>query len=367
VIERQLSEVFVAMPDAEIYARPVFASFYCRSGKTDTGRSITDEHLVMRILAGGDRFCVARLGEVAAMNRNLALVTRVLDALVAYESRCATMGLLGMHWAGPVAYTLGLLYTALDRFDEASQQFVRALEIARGMRAQPMIARIYESMSDLAGRVGDVTTEKRHASAAAAIARRLQLRPSRMAAQHTPDGPIPGLASQESLSMTREGDVWNIRFRNQTALVRNSKGLQMLARLIAQPDQDIHVLDLGGAGVGTADRGDAGPALDDQARHEYRRRVRELEEDLSEAIELADQGRADALREELDFITRELSRAFGLGGRERRAGAAAERARINVRRRIKDAIERIREQTPEAGRHLDNTVKTGSYCRYAPL
>jgi hypothetical protein len=88
---------------------------------------------------------------------------------------------------------------------------------------------------------------------------------------------------------------------------------------------------------------------------------------LSEAIELADQGRADALREELDFITRELSRAFGLGGRERRAGAAAERARINVRRRIKDAIERIREQTPEAGRHLDNTVKTGSYCRYAPL
>jgi hypothetical protein len=167
--------------------------------------------------------------------------------------------------------------------------------------------------------------------------------------------------------MSLEGDVWSVRFRDRTALVRDSKGLQMLFRLVSQPDRDIHVLDLGAAGTPSSDPGDAGPALDEQARREYRRRVRELEEELEEATELADHGRADALREDLDFISRELSRAFGLGGRRRPTGAAAERARVNVRRRIKDAIQRIEEQLPEAARHLDNTIKTGSFCRYAPV
>jgi hypothetical protein len=313
---------------------------------------------------------MARLGEVAAMNRDLALAEQVLDALRGYESRCATMGLLGMHWAGPVAYTLALLYVALDRFDEASQQFARAIEIARQMRAQPMIARIYQGMSELAERTGDAATARLHANAAAEIASRLQLRPLRLAPTEPAEPFQPqtdGAAGQE-FCMSLEGEVWNIGFRNRSALVRDSRGLRMLARLVAEPDRDIHVLDLSGSGeVGAgSDPGDAGPALDDKARQEYRRRVRDLEEELDEARELADQGRVETLRDELDFIARELSRAFGLGGRQRRAGAAAERARVNVRRRVKDAIQRIEEQLPEAGKHLDNSVKTGSYCRYAP-
>ena len=368
-IERELSAVFAAMPDAEIYARPVFASFCSRSGRPDTGRSITDEYLVARILAGGDRFCLARLAEIAVINQNLDLAETVLEPLRAYESRCATMGLMGMHWGGPVAYTLALLYGALGRLDEASRQFEVALEVARRMRARPMIARIFEGMSELAAQAGDRKSAKRYSSEASSIARSLSLRPSRPPRGEVtgPEAPAGTADSSVDFSLTPEGDIWNVRFRGQSVLVRDSRGLQMLARLIVQPDQDIHVLDLSGVGGAAADSGDTGPALDAKARQEYRQRVRELEEELEEAVELADRGRSDALREELDFITRELSRAFGLGGRERPGGSAAERARVNVRRRIKDAIERIREQLPEAGRHLDNTIKTGSYCRYAPL
>ena len=367
VIERQLSAVFALMPDAEIYARPVFASFCCRSGRTDTGRSITDEHVVDRIFAGGDRFCLARLGEVAASNRNLALAERALEALRSYESHCATMGMMGMHWAGPVAYTLALLSAALGRMEEAAAFFARALDISRRMRAQPMIARIYEGMSELAERRGDAEAARKYASEAAAIAARLSLRPSRLLPGEAQAAPPTTADHVEEFSMSPEGDVWSVRFRDRTALVRDSRGLQMLFRLVSQPDQDVHVLDLSAAGSTGSDPGDAGPALDEQARREYRRRVRELEEELEEATELADAGRSDALRDELDFITRELSRAFGLGGRQRPTGAAAERARVNVRRRIKGAIQRIEEQLPEAARHLDNTVKTGSYCRYAPV
>jgi tetratricopeptide (TPR) repeat protein len=372
VIERDLSRVFTTLPDAEIYARPVFESFHCRSGEGKSTRSIMDEHLVERILAGRDRFCVARLGEVAVMNRKLDLAATVVEALTPYESRCATMGLMGMHWAGPVAYTLALLHAGLGNMDEASRQFARALDIARRMRGKPMIARIYEGMAELARRSGDAAKAKHYAQEAAAIARRLQLRPSRFELDVHP-GAVPAATAtgtattDDTFSMSLEGDVWNIRFRQQTALVRDSRGLQMLARLVTHRDQDIHVLDLSGAGGSAAGGGNAGPGLDDQARQEYRRRVRELEEELEEATELGDQGRIEALQDEMEFITRELSRAFGLGGRRRPSGAAAERARINVRRRIKDAIRRIGEQLPEAGRYLENTVKTGSYCRYAPL
>jgi hypothetical protein len=149
-------------------------------------------------------------------------------------------------------------------------------------------------------------------------------------------------------------------------MIKNSKGMEMIARLVSQPDQEIHVLDLSGAAA-APDTGDAGPVLDDQARRDYQARVVELQEELEEAETLGDTGRADSARDELDFITRELSQAFGLGGRKRRAGSAAERARVNVRRRIKDAIKRIDEQLPDAGRYLENAIKTGTYCRYSPL
>ena len=43
-----------------------------------------------------------------------------------------------------------------------------------------------------------------------------------------------------------------------------------------------------------------------------------------------------------------------------------ERARVNVQRRIKDAIGRIGQSLPEVGRHLEATVRTGTFCVYDP-
>ncbi len=160
--------------------------------------------------------------------------------------------------------------------------------------------------------------------------------------------------------------MWQVRLNQQTALIRSSKGLSILAKLVARPDTEIHVLDLAGTAP-QPDSGDAGPMLDQSARKQYQQRLRDLQEELEEANEFGDLGRADAIRTEIDFISSELSRAFGLGGRERRAGGDAERARVNVRRRIKDAIQRISEQLPDAGRYLENTIKTGTYCRYTPM
>jgi hypothetical protein len=106
--------------------------------------------------------------------------------------------------------------------------------------------------------------------------------------------------------------------------------------------------------------------LDERSRREYRRRIAELREELEEAETLNDLAGAEAAREEMETLGAELSRAFGLGGRARRAGSNVERARVNVQRRLKHALERISRECPSAGKHLDWAVRTGSFCSYQP-
>jgi hypothetical protein len=120
----------------------------------------------------------------------------------------------------------------------------------------------------------------------------------------------------------------------------------------------------GASASGAVDGGDAGALLDPKARAAYEARVRELREEQAEAEQNGDAARATRAGEELDAIGAELARAVGLGGRDRRAASAVERARVNVQRRLRDALERIREHDPELGRHLAFTVKTGTYCSY---
>jgi hypothetical protein len=56
----------------------------------------------------------------------------------------------------------------------------------------------------------------------------------------------------------------------------------------------------------------------------------------------------------------------GLGGRDRSTASNAERARVSVTRAIRSAIERIGEQNPALGTHLDAAIRTGTYCSYRP-
>ena len=62
----------------------------------------------------------------------------------------------------------------------------------------------------------------------------------------------------------------------------------------------------------------------------------------------------------------QLARAFGLGGRSRRASSASERARLNVTRALRAATAKLSEALPEAGTVLDERLRTGLYCAYEP-
>jgi tetratricopeptide (TPR) repeat protein len=177
----------------------------------------------------------------------------------------------------------------------------------------------------------------------------------------------------ERSEFRREGDYWSIVFAGRTVHVRDMKGLNHLARLLAEPGREFHAVDLvaldRGWSEGTVRAGaldDAGELLDERAKEVYRRRLHEIEEDMADAETFGDTERVGSAMREREFLVGELARAVGLGGRDRRAGATSERARASVTRAIRNAITRVEREHPALGEHLKRAIRTGTYCAYLP-
>ncbi|HEY7292438.1 MAG TPA: hypothetical protein VH583_21545 [Vicinamibacterales bacterium] len=161
----------------------------------------------------------------------------------------------------------------------------------------------------------------------------------------------------------REGAFWSITFDGLAVQLTDQKGFHDLARLLTRPGQEVHCLEL-------ANRPQAGDGsdrvLDERARRDIQARVRDLQRELDDAERLNDTSRSERSREELDQIAEFLSGALGLGGRPRRLGSGAERARSAVTWRIRSAIKKISTTHPRLGRHLENSLRTGTFCMYQP-
>jgi ATP/maltotriose-dependent transcriptional regulator MalT len=178
---------------------------------------------------------------------------------------------------------------------------------------------------------------------------------------------VAAKATTDTNVFRREGDYWLVVFEGRAVRVRDRKGMRYLAQLLAHPGREWHVLDLVATETGQqAALGDAGEMLDEQAKTAYRRRLVEIEDDIEQARALGDDTREAQADAERDFLVRELARAVGLGGRDRRTASASERARSGVTRAVRQGIARIGEHHPELGEHLNRAVRTGTFCAYVP-
>jgi len=212
------------------------------------------------------------------------------------------------------------------------------------------------------------------------------------ARSHNPGPNIRTRATPKKGIFTRDGEYWTVGLDGKTFRLKDSKGLGYVAHLIRHPSTEFHVLDLAGgiasqrdedeagqsaglpqadeelakAGIHVGSLGDAGEMLDDQAKVAYRRRLSELHEDLEEAKAAGNVARAERAEQEIDALTAELSRAVGLGGRNRRAASASERARQSVTKTIRAVLERIAQSDALLGDVLSRRIKTGTFCAYEP-
>jgi hypothetical protein len=231
---------------------------------------------------------------------------------------------IGAAVRGPVPRYLGLLAIASGNPHGARDHFAAALAMSQDIGASLLVARINEE-----------------------------------AVSETND---PADTGRDDNVFRIDGELWLLRFNGQEVLLRDAKGVHDLAVLLAAPHREVAALDLAGGRAGA----DTGPILDATARTNYQRRLIELEQDADDARTMGDIGRAERIAIERDALVDQLTSAFGLGGRARRSGSPAERARTTVTARIRDAIRRIERVHPELGRHLDRSVRTGTFCTYDP-
>ncbi|MCP3802182.1 AAA family ATPase [Allokutzneria sp. A3M-2-11 16] len=276
----------------------------------------------------------------------------LFEVLRPYDG-CVAVGAGVVH--GLVSHALGLMAMMLSRAD-ADGYLTAAASQAKSMRARPLFARISLDHARL------LAGTARGAALAAEV--RDECAELGMELLHGEAlGHVAPAEVTRSASLRREGEYWSLHCGQSVVRLKNTKGIGYLVRLLSRPGAELHVLDL----VGEESVTQQGlPVLDAAAKSAYRARLAELRADRDEAESYNDPARVDSVQAEIDALVRELSGAVGLGGRDRRTGSSAERARLNVTRSLRTIIARITEGDPELGHHLDTTIRTGSYCEYRP-
>ncbi|MEU8418930.1 AAA family ATPase [Amycolatopsis japonica] len=281
------------------------------------------------------------------------------------------VSLYGCEISGPVDLWLGRLDLAQERWHEAVDRLRGAVLSADRLRATVWATEAKSWLAiALLGRNldGDATAATTLLSEVDEEATVLGMR--QVVARVTrarEDARTPAAPTAE---FRRDESVWTLRFDGVTTHLPDSKGLRDLHFLLGRPGSEVtavRLLDPEGGEVVVAAKSLGGDAvLDDEAKARYRARLDELDELIDTATGLGQDARAAALDRERDALLAELRSAAGLGGRTRRLGDEAERARKTVTARIRDTLRKLDEQHPALAAHLRASVTTGSSCRYAP-
>ena len=320
-----------------IYAYCLRAGMFARCGRAAEARAdlawivSRPQYLRMRPMLAWAAEAAVALGD----RKTGALL---LDALAPLAPRLHGWGAIAMVCETPLSHPVARLHALLGDRAAASRAFDDALRRTEALDAPPLLAWIERD-------------------------RAAELAP---AATSTTSRPTPPAAAAPTVTLARDGDGWAITHAGGTFRLKDSRGLQILALLVDTPGREHHVVELVAPPGQAAPLEDAGDALDPQAIAAYRARLEDLRDAEQEAETNGDPTRAARARAELDAIADELARGVGLGGRARKTASTAERARINVRQRLQDAITRIAAHDVTLGKHLRQAIRTGTFCRYDP-
>lgn len=321
-------------------------------------------------------FACARLGDSA---RAPVLYERLLPL----GDRYIIGGGLAQDLLWPASLGLGVLAATMRRLEDARRHFEDALAKSTriGQRPYLALAQLEYARALLAGgHAGDRGKAEQLLAEAVRTAEEIGMPRVAEQARALEAAAAAGAAPDEA-TFRREGDFWTLAYGGRSVRLKDSRGLRHIATLLANPNREISALELAGgraaeSAAGARDARELGLAagglgapddlLDSGARAAYKRRLDELSEELEQAEAFHDPERAARAREELDFLSAELTRAAGIGKSARRAPAPAERARVSVTKAIRQSLRRIDEEHEPLGRHLAAAVKTGTFCRYMP-
>ena len=370
--------------------RAALAHFCAEAGRVDEARS--ELEAVAR--AGFATFprdanwlsMMGELVQVVAVLGDAPRAAELYDLLAPFGEQVVVTG-VGDLCEGSVARQLGVLAATVGRFDEAHRHFVRGFAIDERVGARPYFARgKYELARMLVARAapGDAVEAVRSLDDAARLADAIGM--GALAGGITTLRTAIAAGAGAGNVMRLADRSWTLTFAGASARLKQSRGLDYLALLVAEPEREWHVLDLsaavrGGPAAGRrpsarelADErlvvrglGDAGGTLDARGKAEYRARRNALRAEVADTDATGDAAGAARARTELEALERALAAAYGLGGRDVRAVSAAERARVAATKAIRQAIAACRREHPALGAHLDAAVRTGRFFAYRAI
>ncbi|MEU5400381.1 AAA family ATPase [Streptomyces sp. NPDC005963] len=315
----------------------------------------------------------------AAATRDPEQCARARADLLPYEGQWLVSA-YGWDISGPAALWVGMLDAARERWDEAIVRFTQARRSAERLHARPWAARAgAELAAALLARGGDEDRGRAAELLADVRAEAEELGLAHVAARagesapptRSGSAPLPGTTGAlPAYEFSHQGAVWRLRFAGRTVHVPDAKGLRDLHGLLGRPGRPVPSVQLlnpeGGEVVVAAAALGGDPVLDEEAKARYRSRLERLDEEIDRADSRGDALRAAEYDRERQALIDELRRAVGLGGRSRRLGDEAQRARKNVTGRIRDVLRRLHEHHPELAAHLESSVSTGTSCVYEP-
>nr|MDQ3643228.1 tetratricopeptide repeat protein [Actinomycetota bacterium] len=294
-----------------------------------------------------------------------ALAAEVAAALDSPEHAEALDGALAGHARafagthGAISRHLGLVCHVLGRWDEAEEHFRDALEANRAAGAPVLVAhtrRHYAALLRARGEDGDWEQAIDLLALAATIYRRLdigRLADEAEAVLRRSQDLTPADASGTVNVFVQTAAGWELGYGGQRATVADVAGLGHIATVLRADGRPVHALEL-------VDGAEAGGQL----ACELRSRLEEVDAQLAEADPVtAALGRAEG-----DSLRAELADLGGWASTAAQSSSAevGDRARRLVALRIRSALDRVEDALPDLARHLRRSVRTGTFCFYAP-
>ena len=327
-LQRTVDDLVVSptVPDGSVGFVAAQAAIAARAGDLDTARKAM-HRLPATGIAGippgsGWLVTVCALVETAHALPDRELAQSCYDALLPFAALPVVASLAASY--GPVERWLSLAAATLGRLDQAAEHLEAAIEACLITGETAMHATLLPILSEL----------RRKADAA-----------------------------RPTLSVVRNGRRWVVSMGSRQAVVRDLVGLGYLAQLAHRPGTGVPALELVAVprSVPTDFLSDQ-PVLDRQALRALRRRLVDLESEITEAGNWHDAGRRDALDGQREAILAELGRVLNVGGGSRSFIGPAERARVSVRKALLRALDEVEAVDGWLGGRLRTALRTGHVC-----
>ncbi|MET0593359.1 MAG: BREX system ATP-binding domain-containing protein, partial [Polyangiaceae bacterium] len=221
------------------------------------------------------------------------------DRLLPSAQMWLVFGFAGFSVDSTFARLLGGFATLLGRFADAEKHYADALQIAESAAARPEFARVSIEYGHMllerggdgdADRAADLFASARPICEELGLAQSLARLPVAIGSPRPARSSLPPDRASLAVTLTSEGDVWALQVGSEILRLKDNRGLQYLARLVREPHRSFHALDLAGASE-SGELGDAGEALDPEARAAYKKRLAELDDDVRDAEAANDRAR----------------------------------------------------------------------------